>query len=110
MLFFNSDNVKARLRAIASELPPDTRWFIVDASAMAQVDTTGAAMLAGIADEFAGRGLALGLAEVHTEALGLLERAGVIDRIGAPMVFDDLDDALRAFGERKPFPSATKPS
>ena len=90
--------VKARLRTIASELPPGTEWFVLDASAIAQVDSTAAAMLAGIADEFAARGIALGLAEVHSEALGLLERAGVIDRIGATMVFDDLDDALRALG------------
>jgi len=101
LLFFDTDYVKARLRAIASELPPGTEWFVLDASAIAQVDSTAAAMLAGIADEFAARGAALGLAEVHTEVLGLLERAGVIDRIGATMVFDDLDDALRAFRARQ---------
>ncbi|BCH32738.1 sulfate transporter [Mesorhizobium sp. L-8-10] len=107
LLFFNSDNVKARLRAIASELPSGTEWFVLDASAIAQVDSTGAAMLSGIADEFAARGLALGLAEVHSEALGLLERAGVIDRIGAAMVFDDLEDALRAFRARERLPSGS---
>lgn len=101
LLFFDTDYVKARLRTIASELPPGTEWFVLDASAIAQVDSTAAAMLAGIADEFAARGIALGLAEVHSEALGLLERAGVIDRIGATMVFDDLDDALRAFRARQ---------
>jgi MFS superfamily sulfate permease-like transporter len=110
LLFFNSDYVKARLRAIASELQPGTEWFVLDANAIAQVDSTGAATLAGISDEFAARGLALGLAEVHSEALGLLERAGVVDRIGPTMVFDDLDDALRAFRERKSFPSVTEPS
>jgi hypothetical protein len=34
----------------------------------------------------------------------------VVDRIGPTMVFDDLDDALRAFRERKSFPSVTEPS
>ena len=97
LLFFDTDYVKARLRTIASKLPPGTKWFMLDASAIAQVDSTAAAMLAGIADEFAARGIALGLAEVHSEALRLLERAGVIDRIGTTMVFDDLDDALHAF-------------
>lgn len=69
-MFFDTDYVKARLRTIASELPPGTEWFVLDASAVAQVDSTAAAMLAGIADEFAARGLTLGFAEVHTEALG----------------------------------------
>ncbi|OHV81285.1 SulP family inorganic anion transporter [Ensifer sp. LCM 4579] len=110
LLFFNCDNVKARLRAIASELPPGTEWFVLNASAIAQVDSTGAAMLARMAEEFAARGLALGLAEVHSEALGLLERAGVVDLIGATMVFDDLDDAMRAFRARECFLSVTEPS
>jgi hypothetical protein len=48
----------------------------------------------------AARGIALGLAEVHSETLQLLERAGVIDRIGTTMVFDDLEDALHAFRAR----------
>jgi len=100
LLFFDTDYVKARLRTIASELPAGTEWFVLDASAVAEVDSTAAAMLAGIADEFAARGLALGFAEVHSETLGLLERAGVIHRIGTTMVFDDLDDALRAFRAR----------
>ncbi len=105
LLFFDTDYVKARLRTIASELPPGTEWFVLDASAIAQVDSTAAAMLAGIADEFAARGITLGLAEVHSEALRLLERAGVIDRIGTTMVFDDLDDALHAFRARRREPS-----
>ena len=109
LLFFDTDYVKARLRTIASELPPGTEWFVLDASAVAQVDSTAAAMLAGIADEFAARGIALGFAEVHSEALGLLERAGVIDRIGTTMVFDDLDDALRAFRARSSFSHNTAP-
>ena len=109
LLFFDTDYVKARLRTIASELPPGTEWFVLDASAVAQVDSTAAAMLAGIADEFAARGLTLGFAEVHSEALGLLERAGVIDRIGTTMIFDDLDDALRAFRARSSFSHNTEP-
>jgi high affinity sulfate transporter 1 len=101
LLFFNCDNVKAQMRAIAAALPPGTRWFVLDAGAIAQVDSTGAAMLAAIQDEFEARGLALGLAELNNDARGLLERAGVIERIGSTMVFDDVDDALRAFREHE---------
>ena len=101
LLFFNTDNVRADLRRIASELPDGTEWLVLDASAVSQVDSTSAAMLTGLADEFAGRGIALALAELHNEAKELLERAGVIDRIGPQMVFDDLDDALRAFEARR---------
>ena len=43
------------------------------------------------------RGVRLGLAELHFEARDLLVRAGVITSIGPEMVFEDLEDALRAF-------------
>lgn len=110
LLFFDTDYVRARLRTIASELPPGTEWFVLDASAIAQIDCTAAAMLAGLANEFAARGLALGFAEVHSEALELLRRAGVIDQIGTTMVFDDLDDALRAFRARSSLTHIASPN
>lgn len=97
LLFFNADGEQARLRAIADTLPADTRWFVLDATAIAQVDSTAAAMLAEVRADLAGRGIALGLAELHAEVYGLLDRAGVIAAIGPEMVLEDLDDALRAF-------------
>jgi SulP family sulfate permease len=97
LLFFNSDYVEARLRAIAEALPKDTEWFVLDASAVAQVDSTGAAMLDTFAADMAKRGIAVGFAELHADARRLLERAGVLERIGTAMVFDDLEDALSAF-------------
>ena len=72
-------------------------WFVLDASAIVQVDSTGAAMLEEIAADFAGRGISLGIAELHTEPKALLERAGLLQRIGPAMIFEDLEDALRAF-------------
>ncbi|MDF1632913.1 SulP family inorganic anion transporter [Mycoplana sp. MJR14] len=100
LLFFNTDYVHDRLRAIIAELPKDTRWFILDASAITQMDSTATAMMDEIREEMAACGIELGLVEVHAEARVLLERAGVIDRIGAGRVFDDLDDALQAFGDQ----------
>jgi high affinity sulfate transporter 1 len=97
LLFFNADHVHARLRAVADALPPGTRWLVLDASAIVQVDSTAAAMLEEVRAELAGRGIALGLAELHADVRGLLDRAGFIAAIGPGMVFEDLDDALRAF-------------
>jgi MFS superfamily sulfate permease-like transporter len=104
LLFFNSDHVESRLRAIAEALPAETEWFVLDASAIAHIDSTGAAMLDAFAADLAKRRMAFGLAELHSDAFKLLERAGVLERVGSAMIFDDLDDALRAFegrGDRK---------
>ena len=100
LLFFNTDIVQARLRTIAAELPSGTRWLLLDASAIVQVDSTAAAMLDEVRAELAEQGISLGLAEVHAEARAMLDRAGVTGRIGPAMIFDDLEDALRAFEAR----------
>ncbi|NRP73761.1 putative sulfate transporter [Ensifer psoraleae] len=97
LLFFNTDYVRARLRTVTNELPADTRWFVMDASAIAQIDISAAAMLEEVHDDLAKRGIALAIAELHFEAREILERAGVIAKIGAGMIFEDLEDALDAF-------------
>jgi MFS superfamily sulfate permease-like transporter len=100
ILFFNADHEHERLRAIADGLPEGTRWLVLDASAVVQVDSTAAAMLEEVRAELAARGVAFGLAELHADVRDLLDRAGVLAAIGPDMVFDDLDDALRAFEAR----------
>jgi MFS superfamily sulfate permease-like transporter len=97
LLFYNADYVRMRLRAIAAGLPAETRWFLLDASAIVHVDSTGAAAFDAVHADLSGRGIALGVAQLNIEARGLLERAGVIDRIGAGKFFDDTEDALVAF-------------
>lgn len=97
ILFFNADYVRTRLESLADELPADTRWFVLDASAIAQLDTTAAAMLEEVRSRFAERGLALGIAELHAEPMEILRRSGFLQKLGAPMIFDDLEDVMPAF-------------
>jgi high affinity sulfate transporter 1 len=97
LLFFNADHVHARLVAIADAAPPGTRWLVLDAGAVTQVDSTAAAMLEQVRADLDARGIRLGLAELHAEVRGLLDRAGLLAAVGPAMIFDDLDDALRAF-------------
>lgn len=98
LLFFNADYVHARLTEIIRGLPDGTRWFVLDAGAIAEMDSTAAGMLEEVRADLQGRGITLCFAELHAEARGLLERAGLIAAIGGPsFVFEDLDDALHAF-------------
>lgn len=97
LLFFNVDYVRERLECLAKEQPAGTRWFVLDASAIVQVDSTAAAMLEELRADFAERGLHLGIAELHKEPMVILKRAGVLEKIGARMLFDDLEDMALAF-------------
>ncbi|HEV7309208.1 SulP family inorganic anion transporter [Ensifer sp.] len=100
LLFYNADYVRERLTAIAADLPPPARWLVIDASAIPQIDSTAADMLAELHDELKDRGIALGLAELHTDARALLDRAGTADRIGKEMIFEGMEDALDAYEAR----------
>ena len=96
LLFFNADHVQARLLAIADAAPPATRWFVLDASAITQIDSTAAAMLDEFRRDLAERGVRLAFAEFNAPVHELLDRAGLLAAIGSDLIFDDLDDALRA--------------
>jgi high affinity sulfate transporter 1 len=97
LLFFNVDYVQSRMRSIADGLSADTRWLVIDASAISQIDSSAAEMLCELCAELRGRGFQLGLAELHAEARELLQRAGVIELIGSVMVFDILEEAYQSF-------------
>jgi sulfate permease, SulP family len=53
-------------------------------------------MLEEVRADLAERGIAPGLAELHADAQGLLDRAGLLSAMGRDRIFDDLEDALRA--------------
>jgi len=99
LLFFNVDFVREQLEAIAAELPKGTGWFVLDASAIVQVDSTAAAMLEEVRADFAVREIMLGIAELHADPADILRRSGLLDRIGQGMIFEDLEDAAIAFGK-----------
>lgn len=99
VLFFNADFVERRLQSAATNLS-EGDWLIIDGSAIAQIDSTGAIMLLDLANELSSRGVSLGFAELHSQIRGLLRRAGVIPRIREAMVFEVLDDAHVAFQTR----------
>ncbi|GAB4068739.1 SulP family inorganic anion transporter [Ancylobacter sonchi] len=100
LLFFNVDYVRARLQEVIDALPADTRWLLLDASAVVQLDSTAAGMLDEVRATLAARGVAFGITELHNTPMTLLERAGVIDRIGENMMFDDIEEAAAQFSLR----------
>ncbi|KRE15873.1 sulfate transporter [Bosea sp. Root381] len=102
ILFFNADYVRERFEAIARETPAGTAWLVLDAGAVAQIDSTAAAMLRQLRAELAELGLAFAIAELHKEPREILQRAGLFDGPDATLAFDELEDAVRALSEPRP--------
>lgn len=113
-LFFNADYVKSRIEDIFAKLGPDTKGFIFDAGASAQIDSTAAVMLDEIRAMAEERGMKFAIVELHSEPLEVLERSGVLAKIGPAMIFDELEEAVDAFSTNTDLPPvqdvAAKPS
>jgi len=99
IVFFNADFFKRRvLEVIAGQR--DAEWVVLDGSTINLVDVTGAEVLDGLVRELAARGIRFGLANVRAQVHAMLERTGVLDRIGKDYVFRTLNSAADAFLSR----------
>ena len=108
LLFFNADYVRGRVEDIIAKLPPDTEWFIFDASATAHIDSTAAIMLDDVRTIVEERGLKFGIVELHSEPLDTLVRSGVVAKVEPGMIFDDLEDVVAAFSVRRNRPAVLR--
>ena len=104
LLFFNVDFIKSRIESIFADLAPGTKWFIFDAGATAQIDSTAASMLDSVFDMAAQHGLKFAIVELHSEPLNTLVRSGLVVKVGPDMIFDDLEDAIGAFAANRSDP------
>lgn len=102
VLFFNADYVRSRIESILEEQPGDTKWLVLDAGGIGQIDSTAAAMFLQLRDMLAEKGLSFGFAELNNEPREILRRAGVLDAQGGTLLFDDLEEAARAFEAKRP--------
>ena len=100
LVFFNAGYFKKRMIELA-ETNRDVRWIVLDGGPINHVDLTGADALDALADELAARGIRLGLANARRGARELLDRAGVLEKMGVDAVFPALDAAADAFRARR---------
>lgn len=97
VLFFNAEYVRARIESIVEAASAGARWFVLDAGAIAQLDSTAAAMFEQLRSRLAEKGVTFAIAELHSEPREILRRSGFLDTLGASLIFDELEDAVRAF-------------
>ena len=86
------------------------RWVVIDAEAISEVDSTGAAMLRDLSDDLRNRGITLALARVKAPVAAYLARAGVMGKIGPERVYLEVDTAVTAFRAAVPGAGAPDPN
>jgi MFS superfamily sulfate permease-like transporter len=107
LFFANAEDFRARLLAAIEDEPTPVEWVVLNMEANVEIDLTATDMLANLVSELTARGIVLALARVKQDLAVYLERAGLIDRIGAHNVYPTLPTALEGFRARNEHGSAS---
>jgi len=102
LFYANSSRFSQEVLMLSRTAPAPLRWFIVDASAITNVDYTATGVICDVQKELASRGIGLALARVDADLKPVLDRHDLIRFIGAARIFDSLHEALGALRGRDP--------
>ena len=107
LCFANAEHFRSRaLAAIAAETSP-VQWFVLNAEAIVEIDITAADVLLELQQTLTAQGIVVGFARVKQDLYRQLQRAGVVDAVGADRFFPTLPTAVAAFQAR---PAKLKPT
>jgi high affinity sulfate transporter 1 len=95
LFFANADYFRARVRALASD--GDTKWIVVAAEPITDIDTTAGETLRAVDDELRGDGIELAFAELKDPVRDQLRRYGIHDAIGDHRFFPTLGVAVDVY-------------
>ena len=82
---------------LATIADPPLTWFVLSASAMGDIDYSGADALRVVQEELASRGVTLVLTEVDPLVMHLLDAYGLTDKIGRANIYPTTSEAVEAY-------------
>lgn len=77
--------------------PHPVAWFVLNAEANVEIDLTSADALDELREQLGRRGVTFAMARVKQDLRADLERAGLVDRVGAELIFPTLPTAVAAY-------------
>jgi SulP family sulfate permease len=102
-LFFGA---VGKIEALPAQLPPGTRAVVLEMHRLISIDTSGIDALQQLFRGLQRSGIALVLANVNEQPLGLIQRSGFADEIGHEHIVPTLQDAMpdEAVPDTRPAP------
>jgi SulP family sulfate permease len=97
LYYANATRFTEEVVALVEEADTPLRWLCVDASAVGDIDYSGAETLAAVHAELAAQGVTLVLSDVDGPVRTLLDAYGLTTKIGPEHVFGSLQDMLAAY-------------
>jgi MFS superfamily sulfate permease-like transporter len=102
LFYANTDRFTDEVRALVDHAPTPVRSFVVDASAMTDIDYSAARSVLDLIDDLAKRQVALVFARVTDYLRADLDRHGITRVVGENHVFASLHEALSALHVTEP--------
>jgi SulP family sulfate permease len=96
LFFANARYVMRRMREPVRGAPTATRWLVLDAECIAQIDSTGEEALGHLVDELHEDGVSLAVARMRTELQASLDDAVLAAQIGADRFYPTVRAAVQA--------------
>jgi sulfate permease, SulP family len=98
LFYANADRFADEVRALVASAPSPVKWFIVDCSAIFDIDYTAARTVRDLLDEMASRKVGVVFARVSPYLHADLRRHGVVGAVGEARIFETLHEAIAAVG------------
>jgi MFS superfamily sulfate permease-like transporter len=97
LLFFNADYFKARLLRLLQESKGQINCVLLDFETSAIIDISGADALDEVRNHLIKGGIGLKLCRVRRLALAIIDRAGLVKKIGESNLFPSIRSGVDAF-------------
>jgi sulfate permease, SulP family len=94
LFFANAHRFADDVRALVNSAPSPVRWFIVDASAITDVDYSAAQSLCDLLDELARRGIRVMFGRVSPYLRSDMDRHRITAAVGESWIFTTLHEAI----------------
>ena len=95
--FANNTTFRNRVRNLLSTIEPSPRAVLIDLEASARLDIDSIEMLTDLQTELKEEGIELLLANLRAPVRDVLQRSGLIERIGKQHIYLSVEDGVRAF-------------
>ncbi len=101
LCFANAEDFRTRALAAVDGQAIPVEWFLLNAEAIVELDTTAAAALQALSGELAARDVTFAMARVKQDLRAQMRRGGLLSVIDEARIYPTLPVAVEAF-ERRP--------
>ncbi len=97
LFFANAEHFRERLALAIDRNPGEETSVVLDLEGVGSIDTTAADQLQDLFKDLRADGMTVAVARANARVLGVLERAGLVDELGADRVFPTINAAVDDF-------------